>query len=1135
MSTATVEEVLRTVKAEQGEMPVEILRLPADAVESAANGAARATAVLEPVAGWAERLAAFCEARGVALDAVLLCGFVAVLRRVTEQEEVLIGCAVEHGALHAAGVVALQVALDESTRFTDLLREVERSLEETEGRLEKAGEFVVEGAAMPVPVVFLGEVAGELPARVAVDAELACGFERVGDGLRLTAWYATALFRATTAERVLRLMERLLESAVAAPETAVDRLVLTDAAERAALLTVCVGPVLELGAFEPVQAVVRRWAEREPGRLAVECGGSTLTYGELVERAAAIAARMMAEGIGPRRRVALCLARSTEMPAALLAVLLCGCTYVPLDPLFPLERMTAVLEDAKAALLLTDGSAAVPGDVPVLDLRSVGSAAAGPLPTVEVRAEDAAYVIYTSGSTGRPKGVVIGHGALRSMLCAAAVTPGFTADDALVAITTLTFDISVMDMWLPLWFGGRLVVATYEESRNPPGLEALLNRSGATVPGTAGPGVTVLAATPGFWRAMVEHGWTTHAPGAARVRVMCGGEAMPRDLADALLERCDDVWNMYGPTECTVWVTATRVRAGSVPPGVDAAMANCAMFVVDGGLQPVPAGVTGELVIGGGHVGLGYWNRPELTAAMFVRNPFGPGMLYRTGDLAQVRPEGGLRLLGRSDFQVKVRGFRIELGEIEHVLEEHPAVREAVVVQQTVPALPGMPVQKPLVAFVDVGHGFAESGFAGLVRELEAELRRALPEYMVPAGTVVLPGLPRLFNGKVNRKALPVFAPAVVEEMYVAPRDFLERQVAQIWQGTLGIERIGIETSYFALGVDSLTALRLINRVNGTFAVQLGLANLLTANSIAAMAAAIRDQHAPSVERALVPLRTAGTKCPLFLVHGVGGNILNFIGLAGQMRDDQPVYALQAQALLTGQAALLRLEDMAAYYVREVREVQARGPYHLLGYSFGGTVVVEMARQLREAGETVALVAMLDARTLQFERAHRDSMGAQMAARQDVGRLVGNTKGLSWRDRVRYVGNKARTRSVRYGCLLLSRLGVRTLPSALKVAWDVNLMAFQEYRPAVSAGRLVLFRATEQDFASGPKDLGWGGLFEGGVEIHEVESDHERIFLQPALGVLAGLVGEALRAAQGGRVSGMRLAASSGERRRVAA
>ncbi len=1054
-------------------------------------------------------LQAFCAGNGVSLHTLLLSGFLALLYRRSEQSDFLL----QYYDDASAALLPLRIPVDGNSTFQHLLQQVnhwtQNAAEYTDALLAA---FVAGNASRhssaeeeQPPIVFFGMHGADLSVMRDALPVLGLAGEQHGKNLRLLLFADTTRYRHSTAQELLQAFANLLQSAMVAPETPLAELRLTSASEVRAL--VLAGHTLDTGDFEPVHTVVQRWAAEHPHRVAVECAGDRVTYAQLVERAAAIAEHMLAAGVEPHSRIALCLERGTDMPAVLLAVLLCGCTYVPLDPLFPRARMEAAVADAGAALLLTDGTGDLPAQPARLLLATVPQRPAAPLPCIAVSASDLAYIIYTSGSTGQPKGVAISHGALRSLMCAMQQTPGFTADDVLVAITTLTFDISVADMWLPLFSGARLMVATQEESRNPALLEGLLNRSGATM----------LQATPGLWRAMVEQGWTTHAPGAAPVRVLCGGENLSRDLADLLLKRAPEVWNMYGPTECTVWVSATRVFPATSQPGIAALLPNSECYVLDRALHPVPAGFTGELVIGGGNVGSGYWNRPELTTDRFVPNPFDAGMLYRTGDLAQLRPEGGLRLLGRADFQVKVRGFRIELGEIEHLLAGHPAVREAVVVQQKQPAPPGMPAATQLVAFLDVGPNLPEAAYSRTAHEAEEALRRSVPSYMVPAGIVVLPALPRLFNGKVDRKSLPLLAPAAVsaETPYVPPRDTLERQIAAIWQTTLGLDRISIDTSYFSLGLDSLTALRLITRINRTFGTQLGLANLFASNSIAALAGLVRDQHRPGVSRALVPLRSTGTQPPLFLLHGVGGNVLNFYGLASRLNPDQPVYALQAQALLTGQSALLRLEDMATYYLREMRTVQPHGPYRLLGYSFGGTVAAEMARQLHQAGEEVCLLAMLDARTRAFEQAHRNTMGTTGALKNDLARLAGNTGALSWTERARYIARKLLTRTVRYTALALNKLRARRLPSFLKVAWDINLMAFQQYQPKPGRGRLVLFRATDQEFSEGPRDLGWAALFPEGVDIHEFESDHERIFLEPTLQLVAQQLTEELHRTAG--------------------
>ncbi len=349
------------------------------------------------------------------------------------------------------------------------------------------------------------------------------------------------------------------------------------------------------------------------------------------------------------------------------------------------------------------------------------------------------------------------------------------------------------------------------------------------------------------------------------------------------------------------------------------------------------------------------------------------------------------------------------------------------------------------------------------------------------------------------------------EHEYVPPRDVIERQLAHLWQATLGIPAISIRANFFSLGAGSLAALRLITKINRVFAINLGLASLVSAGTIEGLAQAMQARLAPNTDSSLVPLQPRGRRSPLFITHGVGGNVISFHGLAARLGEDQPVYGIQAQSLVGREPALLRLEDLAAYYVRDVRRVQAHGPYHLLGYSFGGTLALEMARQLQSEGEEVALLGMLDARTRRYDQTA--ARGAPTTARLNrrIDRLHGNTNRLTAIDQLQYIGQKLRTRVIRFGCRTAAKLGFRRIPAWMRSPYDINWVAFENYRPEPYDGRLVLFRASEQEHSGGAYDLGWGQLMEQGVEVHDLPGDHERLFLEPNIDQLAEQIRDLLR------------------------
>ncbi|WP_182905586.1 non-ribosomal peptide synthetase [Microbispora sp. H13382] len=575
-------------------------------------------------------------------------------------------------------------------------------------------------------------------------------------------------------------------------------------------------------------ALIRRWRDTSPDAVAVSGAGGLLTYRELHDRVDRLAALLRARGVGQEVPVGLCLERCPGMVVALLAVWRAGGAYVPLDPGFPEDRLRFMREDAGIRLVLAgqgvesrlldgvedvvelawDGvpvSAGVPGDVP----------ADGP-------AGDLAYLMYTSGSTGRPKGVAVPHGAVVHLLESFASLLELTPRDAWLAVTTLSFDISVLELLLPLACGARVVVASGHETADG---RALRSRAVTEA-------VTIMQATPASWRILLESGGV---PENVATR-LCGGEALPRDLADALLGGGARLWNVYGPTETTVWSTAGRVAPSPGPVDLGEPIGDTTVHILGPDGRPVPPGEAGELHIGGSGLARGYRGMPGQTAARFLPDPFSgtPGArLYATGDLAAIE-DGRLRYLGRADQQVKVRGFRIELGEIESVLRAAPEVADAAVGVCEGPD--GLP---RLVAYVVRAAGEPEG--ADLWPSLRDRLRRSVPEYMVPAHLVVLDALPLTPNGKLDRKALPVPEWTRARSRPYRPAATpLEEDLAAMWGEVLGIaEPVGVDDDFFELGGHSLTATQIIARIQARFATNVPIVVLFENPTVAGLAAAM--------------------------------------------------------------------------------------------------------------------------------------------------------------------------------------------------------------------------------------------------------------------------------------------------------
>ncbi|MCG3148783.1 MAG: D-alanine--poly(phosphoribitol) ligase subunit 1 [Verrucomicrobiae bacterium] len=593
-----------------------------------------------------------------------------------------------------------------------------------------------------------------------------------------------------------------------------------------------------------LQHLIEQQVARTPAAVALVAPNGQLTYRQLDDEANRRAEQLRDLGVGPGRLVGVYVDRSVEMVVGLLAILKAGGAYLPLDPNFPADRLAFMVADAQPVVLLTQKKLA--GSLPAHQSQVV--VLDEPMPEISARtdrpqptATDLAYVLYTSGSTGKPKGVQIPHQAVVNFMLSMAREPGMTERDVLVAVTTLSFDIAGLELYLPLTVGGRVVLASRETAADGARLAALLASSGATV----------MQATPITWRLLFEAGW----PGGSQLRVFCGGEAFPRDLATRLLATGAEVWNLYGPTETTIWSTVYRVAPGegAIPIGWPIDNTQCLIF--DDKMQPVTAGEPGELLIGGLGVARGYLNRPELTAEKFV--VINGARLYRTGDLARIRPDGLIECLGRIDHQVKIRGFRIELGEIETVLAQHSLVKEAVVV-----AREDAPGEKRLVAYL------ATAAPAEIDQDqLRVLLRSQLPEYMVPAAFCTLAQLPRTPNGKIDRKALP--APTVEAPRPLPAGTPLEEAIAGIWREVLGVGVVGLHSNFFDLGGHSLLMGRVHAKLKDFLKRDVSIVELYQHPTISKLAAYLSTDEKP-------------LELPAPLRAHVGEDSIAIIGMAGR-------------------------------------------------------------------------------------------------------------------------------------------------------------------------------------------------------------------------------------------------------------
>jgi len=678
--------------------------------------------------------------------------------------------------------------------------------------------------------------------------------EKDGGSIDLEFEYSVDLFDDATVDRIACHYRNLLADMAVNPDRRISALALLGTDEVRALLEAGEQTRAAYPRDTCVHELFEKQANAAPSRIAVVCGSEEVTYSELNRRSNQLAHLLRRMGIGPDGLVGICLGRSIDMLVAVLGVLKAGGAYVPMDPSFPRERLEFMARDTALRVLLTDeqsrGLAPAPEAAVVSldgDRDQIARESEGPLTRVAAP-HNLAYVIFTSGSTGLPKGVQIAHLSVVNFLESMRREPGLMGDDCLLSVTTLSFDIAALELFLPLVTGARLVLIPRSLITDGRVLSQLLSESKATV----------MQATPATWRLLLDSGWD----GQKELRILCGGEAISRDLANRLLEKCSVLWNLYGPTETTIWSTLHKVRFGEGPVPIGKPIANTQLWLLDDYRNPVPPGASGELYIGGDGLALGYLNRPELTAERFVPHPFAPAQrLYRTGDLARAFPDGSLQFLGRLDHQVKIRGFRVELGEIENALVGCAGVSDAAVLLRE-----DVPGDQRLVAYVIPRDGAVVSPDA-----LQAELVTTLPDYMVPSAFVVQTAFPLTPNRKIDRRALPLPAiDALPWVTHVQPTSETQKEIARIWTGILNRNGFGIHDDFFDLGGHSLLLVQLQSRLRNKFGREIPMAEIFQKPTIAALAGlldppaadgaqlVIQDEPAPSGAARTIHEDTAG-------------------------------------------------------------------------------------------------------------------------------------------------------------------------------------------------------------------------------------------------------------------------------------
>lgn len=1062
-------------------------------------------------------LRAFCRRESVSSYMTLLASFAALLHRYNAQEDIVIGGVSagrrwpEVGELLGDFVnpLALRIDLSGNPSFRELTRRARTVVLDALANEQVPLQEVVsslQSCSDPSRNSIFQVIVSQQPQMRSVSPGWNLTTEEVSNGgakldlmividerpdeILLVTTYNTDLLDLPTVTRMVQHWRKLLLGGLASPDSNISELPLLTAGERKQLLIDWNFTSIDYAKETYLHGLLEAQAAKTPDSIAAESWNDRLSYRELNARANQLAHYLQKLGVGPEILVGVCMERSLEMLVAVLGTLKAGGAYVPLDPSFPQDRLAYMVEDSRMSLLIThreaDKNLSVrPGVVVRLDRdwREISKQSADNVPVPNARTQDLAYVLYTSGSTGKPKGVEIPHSALANFVLSMQREPGFSATDVLLAVSSLSFDIAGLELYLPIVSGGTLVIASREDARDPTRLMTRMRECHCNV----------MQATPATWQALIDAGWR----GSPNLRVLCGGESLSRPLAQQLLTRCGELWNMYGPTETTIWSAIHRVISADGPIPCGRQIANTQFFVLDGQRNPVPVGVVGELYIGGAGLARGYLRRPKLTQERFVASPFEPNVrLYRTGDLSRWLPDGSLECLGRLDSQVKIRGFRIELGEIEAVLRRHEGVSQCAIISRE-----QRPNDKVLVAYVE-----PKPGCVADINELRTCLKKELPDYMVPSAIVLMDKLPLTPNGKIDRKALPDPAKGIQEQREVVPPQVpLERALARIWARILTVKEVGRNDNFFELGGHSLAAVRMLAEVHKLTGKMLPLATLFEASTVEALAGLIQRKGWTPLWSSLVPIQPLGSKTPLFLVHGAEGNVLLYRNLARHLGPDQPVYGLQSQGLNGDGRLNITIEDMASQYLKEIVVAQPHGPYLLGGYCLGGVIALEIAQQLKAAGEKVALVVMLDTYNEGATSHSGWFLKRPVHLFQNLWFHIANVISLQWKDRSKFLRGKAdvelsrlRIRLNAGGYILRRAVGAKTRQNYPHLfIKKINDEAALRYRPKPYVGRVAVIRPKGHFLGFADTSLGWSEVVSDGLEVHELPVSPKGMLVEP--------------------------------------
>ncbi|MEI6265174.1 MAG: amino acid adenylation domain-containing protein [Sphingobacteriia bacterium] len=827
---------------------------------------------------------------------------------------------------------------------------------------------------------------------------------------------------------------------------------------------------------------------RYPNQSALTFNDTTFTYKQLNERANQIAHYLIEQGIIPGDIVAVCLSRSADMIAAVIAVYKTGAAYLAFDPAYPANRIKTVLELAKANNILTEKSyfELFPSTSNKLDISRSHNASISN-PNIKVDSASTSFILFTSGSTGEPKGVMLQHHSLTNVVIGLQKIINFTIGDKLLMVTTIIFDLAQADIFMPLVAGGEIVLTNNEEAKDGYAILKLIKEKR----------INYLEASPATYKFMLQTGWTEKLP----IQLTSCGEALAPDLAAQLLSRCDALYNMYGPTENTIYATAAKIESVQQAITIGKPFQNTEVYILDEKQELVPMGSVGEIYIGGEGVAKGYLNDPIRTKERFLPCPFSSlpnARMFRTGDLGAFTKDGNIDYLGRKDNQVKIRGLRIELEEIEFHIRKLTDIKDAVVtVRKDI-----VQGQSTIVAYIISAIPNIHPPTTQEIKQWRAQLSIELPVYFIPNVFVRLLQFPMTQTGKINRKALmkPEYVNAETDPGFLAPTTKLEIDIAAIWKEALNRSSISIGDHFFDIGGHSLIAIQVMSRIKKDLGKQLPISVLFQYPTIQKLAQLIENESTADINKALVPIKPTGTKPPLYVIHGDGLNVMVFNAFAQFLDEDQPVIGIQAKGLNGIDFPADTIEEIAAEYLKEILEHNPHGPYLFAGYSFGGLVAYELTQQVTKLGKKVKLLGILDTNISNESYYYKGINPLIPKIKRQIPKLAFNLS-LFFKNPIEFL------RYQRYSLLNTWNQWMHKPSnqdqSNIEMTHEEKVIqqlttAYQNYNIQPIDHSIDLFRCKKRlYFIDDPITLGWKKFTKKDVHVFEVEGDHQTFLLPP--------------------------------------